>query len=134
MLERIQISNQQSEREKHYFSFMFAMQREVVYILRKAMDVRHDDKEVERIESDPEYLGGGDQARAKACRKVLNLIRQAKNEVELYQWKSLRFEKLSGKRQHQRSLRLNDQWRLIVEIEQSESKTVLVVKGVEDYH
>ena len=113
---------------------MFAIQREVVYILRKAMDVRHDDKEVERIESDPEYLGGGDQGRTKACRKVLNLIRQAKNEVELYQWKSLRFEKLSGKRQHQRSLRLNDQWRLIVELEQSESKTVLVVKGIEDYH
>jgi len=46
----------------------------------------------------------------------------------------LRFEKLKGARSHQRSIRMNDQWRLILQLEEEgEAKTVLIV-SIEDYH
>jgi len=48
--------------------------------------------------------------------------------------KSLHFEKLKGNRDHQRSMRLNDKWRLVIEIRPSQPKNVVVVVGVEDYH
>lgn len=98
------------------------------------MKVRYDDDELERLESDPEYSGGFETPIVRAIRKVLNLIRGVPNETSLYKWPSLRFEKLKGARSHQRSLRLNDQWRLIVEIEEGEDGNTIIVKGVEDYH
>lgn len=48
--------------------------------------------------------------------------------------KSLRFEKLKGARQKQHSMRLNDQWRLILEFEGEGTTKVVVVCGIEDYH
>ena len=48
--------------------------------------------------------------------------------------KSLHFEKLKGNRNHQRSLRLNKQWRLILEIQQSTDGKLVVVISIEDYH
>ncbi|MBI1901045.1 MAG: type II toxin-antitoxin system RelE/ParE family toxin [Planctomycetia bacterium] len=98
------------------------------------MEVRHDDEELARVEAEEKYTAGLCPARVRAFRRLLNLIRTIGDERELYQRKSLHFEKLKGDREHQRSLRLNDQWRLIVEIEESENKRVLVVKGIEDYH
>ena len=50
------------------------------------MEVRHDDDELARIESDPNYRGKLDVQRVRGFRKVLNLIRSVENETELYQW------------------------------------------------
>lgn len=98
------------------------------------MDVRHDDDDLRRMEADPEYSGRRDRAFVRAFRRLLNLLRHVANEAELYKWPSVRFEKLKGARAHQRSLRINKQWRLIVEIERGEQGNVLVVKSIEDYH
>lgn len=68
--------------------------------------------------------------------EVMAIIEAAESEQDLYAFKGLRFEKLSGKRgkQNQRSLRLNDQWRLIVLLEKdAEGKYILVI-DIEDYH
>jgi len=70
----------------------------------------------------------------KAFRKWMWFIRQAMDERDLYQAKGQHFEKLKGSRSHQRSMRLNKQWRLILElIEGTPKKTVRVI-GIEDYH
>ena len=61
-------------------------------------------------------------------------IREAEDERDLYALRSLHYEKLKGARKHQRSLRLNDQFRLIVEIEETQGARTIVVKGIEDYH
>ena len=53
---------------------------------------------------------------------------------DLYAMKSLRFEKLQGNRSHQRSMRINDQWRLIVEFEGEAPNKTLVIVSVEVYH
>jgi proteic killer suppression protein len=47
--------------------------------------------------------------------------------------KSWRFEKLSGRRAGQHSIRLNDQFRLVVRLESTPLKTVVIVEIV-DYH
>jgi proteic killer suppression protein len=49
-------------------------------------------------------------------------------------WKSLRFEKLQGDRAHQHSIRLNDQWRLIIEFDGTSPNKKIVIVGIEDYH
>jgi proteic killer suppression protein len=100
------------------------------------MQVRHDDAELESAETDPAYRGKLDRIRVRALRKVVNLVRQVLNETQLYQHRGLNFEQLQGDRDHQHSLRLNDQWRLIVEIEKREgpNSNVCAIKGIEDYH
>jgi len=62
------------------------------------------------------------------------VIAGAKDERDLYALKSLRYEKLRGGRSHQRSLRLNDQFRLIVEREEDEDGYVFRIVAIEDYH
>jgi toxin HigB-1 len=54
----------------------------------------------------------------------------------LYAQKSLRYEKLQGSRgkDRERSLRLNDQWRLIVTEEADEEGRYLLIHKIEDYH
>jgi toxin HigB-1 len=68
--------------------------------------------------------------------EVMAIIVSALDQRDLYVQKGLRFEKLSGKRgkQGQRSLRLNQQWRLIVTLEEDEQGAYLQILGIEDYH
>jgi proteic killer suppression protein len=89
---------------------------------------------LDKLEIDATFDGGWESGIVKAFRKRMQQIRAAGDERDFYNLKSLHFEKLSGKRKHQYSMRLNDQWRLIVELEGSgESKKVVVI-CIEDYH
>jgi proteic killer suppression protein len=97
------------------------------------MQVRHLDRKLERVERDLAYTGGLGPNVAKAYRKVMGYIRAASDERAFYMLKALHYEKLEGKRSHQRSMRLNDQFRLVMEIEEYNGRMVVVV-SVEDYH
>jgi proteic killer suppression protein len=70
----------------------------------------------------------------KAFFRVMSVIDAVTDERELYSFKSRRFEKLVGDRAGQYSLRLNDQWRLIIEIEAVGSQNRIVVVEIADYH
>ena len=97
------------------------------------MEVRFKDESLDRLEADPTFTGDNPGI-VKAFRKRMQQIRAARDERVFYSQKALRFEKLKGNRKHQHSMRLNDQWRLILEIEGDDPhKTVLVV-SIEDYH
>ena len=48
--------------------------------------------------------------------------------------KSWHLERLKGNRKHQHSIRLNRQWRLIVEFTGKGANTEIVIVGIEDYH
>ena len=48
--------------------------------------------------------------------------------------RTLHFEKLSGNRSHQRSIRLNKQFRLVFEIRVDADGKLIVVVEVVDYH
>ena len=98
------------------------------------MDVSFQDKSLDQLETDATYSAGFGDGLVKAYRRAMQHIRAASDERTLYSRRSFRFEKLSGDRAGQHSMRLNDQWRLIVEIQgQSPNKTIHVVEIV-DYH
>ena len=68
--------------------------------------------------------------------EVMAILESIPDEQALYKLKGLRFEKLQGKRgkEQQRSIRLNDQWRLILTIEEDpQSKFILLIEII-DYH
>jgi proteic killer suppression protein len=66
--------------------------------------------------------------------EVMAVIRAMKDERDLRALKSLHFERLSGSRQHQHSLRLGAQWRLIIELEKDAQGNYVLIVRIEDYH
>jgi toxin HigB-1 len=98
------------------------------------MLVEFDAEWLDRLETDPDYSAGLGPAVDKGYRKAMQAIRAAVDERDLYKMRGLRFEKLKGQRQHQYSLRINDQYRLIVEMRvDGPSKRIGVIEIV-DYH
>ncbi|MFZ2492264.1 MAG: type II toxin-antitoxin system RelE/ParE family toxin [Thermoanaerobaculia bacterium] len=86
------------------------------------------------LEWNAQYTAGYQPALVKAFRKRMQAIRAAHSEIDLAAIRGNRFEKLKGDRSHQYSVRLNDQYRLILEIEEQGTQRALVVVGIEDYH
>jgi proteic killer suppression protein len=66
--------------------------------------------------------------------EVMAIIANAKDENDIRVFKHLHFEKLSGKRSGQYSLRLDRQFRLIIQIEKNEHGKLLLVIEIVDYH
>jgi proteic killer suppression protein len=95
---------------------------------------RHAQKNLEKLDEDPDFNGGFAENIVRAFRLRMQYIRAAANENDLRLMKSFRFEKLKGDRKDQYSLRLNQQFRLILEFEQSEHGKVAVIVAIEDYH
>ena len=99
-----------------------------------AFEVRFKNDSLERLEKDAHYSAGYSEAIVKAFRKRMQMIRSATDERDLREMRSVRFEKLQAARNHQHSMRLNDQWRLILELEGEGSNKKLTIIGIEDYH
>jgi toxin HigB-1 len=95
---------------------------------------RHGNKKLRRLDSERDFTGGYSEAVVRAFRMRMQTIRAAVNETDFYASKSLHYEKLKGKRKHQHSMRLNDQFRLILELESNPQGNVVVVIDIDDYH
>lgn len=98
------------------------------------MEVRFADQRLDRLEVDPRYDGGYAGSVVTAYRKRMQMIRSAPDERVFYSLKSLHFERLKGDRSRQWSMRLNQQWRLILKLEGRGAGKVVVLVGIEDYH
>ncbi len=98
------------------------------------MDVHFSGDDWWRLEQIADFNGGYPPEAVRGFRKVMQIIRAALDERDLYAMRSLHFEKLKGKRSHQHSLRLNKQWRLVVEISEGKPKNTISIIGIEDYH
>ena len=98
------------------------------------METEFTDEDLDRLETDAGFTAGYAKEIVKAYRKRMQAIRAAIDERDLRAVKGNHFEKLQGNRAHQPSLRLNDKWRLIVEIKSGSPKNTIVIVGVEDYH
>lgn len=98
------------------------------------MDIKFRDKKFDRLESDANFSGGFDDKIVLSYRKRMQAIRSSPDERVFYAMRSLRFEKLKGSRDYQFSMRLNDQWRLIIEFEGKGENKIVVVVSIEDYH
>jgi toxin HigB-1 len=98
------------------------------------MEVEFADDDLDRLEIDIQFTAGFAREIVRAFRKAMQVIRAAVDERDFYQLKGLRFEKLEGARSHQRSIRLNKQWRLILELTGQAPNKVVRIVCIEDYH
>lgn len=99
------------------------------------MLVDFEDDGLRRLHEEPDFRLPqiGDEL-TRHFRKVTGVIAAVTSEMDLIAMRSLRFEKLQGKRAGQHSLRLNQQWRLIVRMVQDNRGKVVIVVEVTDYH
>jgi proteic killer suppression protein len=98
------------------------------------MKYRFADPELQRLYTDQSADGGYPAGIGRTFRKRMQTIIAAVDERTFYELKSLHFEKLKGNRDHQHSMRLNDQWRLIVELEGKGPEKIAALICIEDYH
>lgn len=70
----------------------------------------------------------------KACSRKLQLLEAAPDERTLRNWKALHYEKLKGNRSHQRSVRINIQWRYVFQLNETTTPPTIEDVAVEDYH
>jgi proteic killer suppression protein len=99
------------------------------------MDVDFEDAQLKRLFEDANFrLPSVGLPLTRAFRKVVGVLHAASDERDLRGMKSLRFEKLAGKRADQYSVRLNDQWRLILRVTSHSGEKQLVVIEIADYH
>jgi toxin HigB-1 len=99
------------------------------------MDIEFQDLELDRLAFDQTYIGKWSPALVRAYRKRVNQISQAPNQQVLYAFKGLRLEKLKkGEMQGKYSMRINDQFRLIVQFSKKNGNDTLIIIKIKDYH
>lgn len=98
------------------------------------MDVEFDNNDLDRLETDATFTAGFSQEIVRAFRKRMQQIRAFRDERDFSALRSLNFEKLKGDRQGQHSVRLNLQWRLILEVRGDHPCKVIAVIEIVDYH
>ncbi|MGR3177232.1 MAG: type II toxin-antitoxin system RelE/ParE family toxin [Candidatus Anammoxibacter sp.] len=98
------------------------------------MEVEFRYKHLDKLETNASFNGGHEAGIVKAFRKRMQQIRAFRDKRDFYNLKSLHFEKLKGKRAHQHSICLNDQWRLILEFKGKAPNKIVIIIGIEDYH
>ncbi len=76
------------------------------------------------------------KAVVEAFFRIIGTIEAAPDERDLYALKSLHFEKLEGQRGNrgERSLKLNDQWRLIVLLERDDEGKLVLIVDIEKHY
>ena len=98
------------------------------------MDVEIGDAKLALIETDRAAQTKLPVSVIKSARRKLTVIRAAPDERTLRNWKSLHYEKLSGDREGQRSIRLNEQWRMIFTLDSNHQPPKVNVLEITDYH
>jgi toxin HigB-1 len=99
------------------------------------MRFRFGDDDLQRLyeESDfrPSRLG---PKLVKVFRKRMAFLAAAESELDLRNYRGLHYEQLAGKRSGQQSIKLDDQWRLILQAETDSDGRLLVIVAIDDYH
>ena len=98
------------------------------------MHVVFKDNNLDRLETESHFNAHLPVGVVKSYRKVMQWIRAAQDERDLRAYKALRFEKLKEKRCHQHSMRLNNQYRLIVELQHLPQGSTIKIMEISDYH
>jgi len=97
--------------------------------------IEYKDDDLRRLAEDPEFRPrqwGRDVV--VAYRKKIQILGSATDERDLLALRSLRLERLSGNREGTSSIRLNDQFRLILTFHTGDDGRVVVVLELVDYH
>ena len=70
----------------------------------------------------------------RSARRKLAILRAAIDDRSLRNWKSLHYEKLKGDREGTRSIRLNDQYRMVFDLDEETEPQTVTILTIEDYH
>ncbi len=92
------------------------------------------DAELDLIETDQAGSTRLGVAVIKSARRKLTVLRAAVDDRSLRNWKSLHYEKLRGDREGRRSIRLNDQYRMVFELDEETEPQTITILEIEDYH
>ena len=98
------------------------------------MEIQFRDKKLALLETDRAAETRLAVSLINSARQKLVVLRAATDERTLRNWKSLHYEKLSGERDGQRSIRLNEKWRLVFELDTNCVPPLISILGIEDYH
>lgn len=98
------------------------------------MRIVFDDDELALIETDEAGTTGFPVGVIKSARRKLTVLRAAIDDRSLRNWKSLHYEKLKGDREGQRSIRLNDQYRMVFKLDEETEPQTITILTIEDYH
>jgi proteic killer suppression protein len=70
----------------------------------------------------------------RSARRKITMLRAAPDDRTLRNWKGLHYEKLKGDRCGQRSIRLNERYRLVFEMDNDSDPKKVTILAIEDYH
>jgi proteic killer suppression protein len=74
------------------------------------------------------------EAVKRTARRRIAALLAAPDERTLRNLKSLQYEKLKGKRKGQRSIAVNDQFRITFQIDTKSNPPTVLILDIEDYH
>lgn len=94
------------------------------------MDIEFRDKKLELVETDCAAETKLPVSVINSLRKKLQIMRAAPDERTLRNWKSLHYEKMDG---DERSIRLNDQYRLIFTLDTERRPNKVTVLRIWDH-
>lgn len=98
------------------------------------MRIEFADDDLARICTDEAHRLGLPFAIIKAARRRLIQLEAATDERDLRNLKSLNYKKLQGDREGQRSVRINDQYRVIFTLSDGERPPVITIVEIGDTH
>ena len=98
------------------------------------MRISFSDSKLERLATDRRYTHGLGPDLVKAFRKAVGYLNQCTDERDIRAIPGYRFKRLSGDREHQWSMRLNDQFRLILELRSDDQGKLIMLIEIVDYH
>jgi proteic killer suppression protein len=99
------------------------------------MRIEFRDDDLRRLYEEPEFrIAQFGPDLVKQYRKKVAFLADANDERDLYAYKALHFETMAGARSHEHSIRLNDQWRLILELVTDDEGRLILIIAIEDYH
>lgn len=98
------------------------------------MRVEFADERLQRICTKEAHKTGLPIAVIRAAQRKLIELEQAPDERTLRNWKSLNYKKLSGARDGQHSIRVNDQYRIVFTLLEDERPPAIRILEIDDTH
>lgn len=98
------------------------------------MEIEYADPSLALIETDNAGATQFPVSVIRSVRRKLTVLRAAPDDRTLRNWKSLHYEKLKGDREGQRSIRINDRYRLVFELDNDTTPQKTRILAIEDYH
>lgn len=98
------------------------------------MRIEFADDSLKRVCTDEAHKLGLPFAVIVAARRRLIQLEAAFDERDLRNLKSLNYKKLQGERDGQRSIRVNDQYRIVFDVSQGDRPPVVTILEIGDTH